>query len=134
LIFSGEDVPRSLSPPPALRQGRGFDIVDSLINGDNDGSTLQAYDVDGSTLGKLPAGSFTGECGAADVIANGRRLLVTEQIKTVPAAGINQATYSLALTGWDATTGAQVWSATPVTPSSSVPTTRTTSANPTRQR
>ncbi|MEV4518004.1 PQQ-binding-like beta-propeller repeat protein [Dactylosporangium sp. NPDC049525] len=98
-------------------QGRGFDIVDSLIemqDPDNDLSTLQAYDVDGSPLAKLPEGSYTGECGAADVVTNGRRLLITEFIVTVPAAGINQATDSLQLTAWDAKTGARAWSVTPV--------------------
>lgn len=98
-------------------QGRGFDVVSSVLQGGNDMSTLQAHDVDGTPMGKLSPGSFTGECGAADVITHGRRLIITLLIKTVPAAGITQATHSLEMNAWDATSGAQVWSATPVEPS-----------------
>jgi hypothetical protein len=98
-------------------QGQGFDVVDSVLQNETDLSTLQAYDVDGSPLGRLAAGSFTGECGAADVVADGRRLIVTMLVKTVPAAGIVQATHALQLNAWDARSGAQVWSATPIEPS-----------------
>jgi PQQ-like domain len=95
-------------------QGQGFDVVDSLLNGNSDDSTVQAYDAGGASLAKLPAGSLTGECGAADVINSQGRLLITEQITTVPAAGINPATNSLVLTAWNATSGNKVWTATPI--------------------
>jgi len=99
-------------------QGRGFDVVDSVL-GDNyeDESTLRVYDADGTSLMELPAGSFTGECGAADVINSRGRLLITEQIKTVPAQGINPATHSLVLTAWNATSGDKVWTVTPISSS-----------------
>lgn len=98
-------------------RGRGFDVVDSVLNGNNDESTVQAYDVDGMPLAELPAGSFTGECGAADVINSKGRLLITEQVKPVPAAGINPATNSLVLTAWNATSGEKVWTVTPISSS-----------------
>ena len=99
-------------------QGRGFNVVDSVL-GDNydDESTLRAYAADGTPLAELPAGSFTGECGTADVINSQGRLLITEQIKTVQAQGINPATHSLVLTAWNATSGNKVWTATPISSS-----------------
>jgi hypothetical protein len=102
----------------ANAQGQGFDVIDSVL-GDSydDESTLRAYAADGTALAVLPAGSFTGECGAADVINRQGRLLITEQIKTAPAQGINPATYSLVLTGWNATSGDRVWTATPISSS-----------------
>jgi PQQ-like domain len=95
-------------------QGQGFDVVDSLLDGNNDESTVQAYGPGGTSLAKLPPGSLTGECGAADVVNSQGRLLITEQITTVPAAGINPATNSLVLTAWNATSGNKVWTATPI--------------------
>jgi hypothetical protein len=96
-------------------QGKGFDVVDSLLDMNyNDVSTVQAFAADGRPLAKLPAGSLTGECGAADVINDRGRLLITERIKTVPAAGISPATNSLVMTAWNATNGRQVWTATPI--------------------
>jgi hypothetical protein len=95
-------------------QGQGFDVVDSLLDGNNDESTVHAYDAGGTSLATIPAGSLTGECGAADVVNSKGRLLITELIKTVPAAGINPATNSLVLTAWDATSGDKVWTATPI--------------------
>ena len=99
-------------------QGQGFDVVDSVLDDNyDDASTLRAYAADGTPLAELPAGSFTGECGTADVINSQGRLLITEQIKTIPAQGITPATHSLALTAWNATSGDKVWTDTPVSSS-----------------
>ena len=90
-------------------QGQGFDVVDSVLDDNyDDASTLRAYAADGTPLAELAAGSFTGECGTADVINNQGRLLITEQIKTIPAQGINPATHSLMLIAWNATSGDKV--------------------------
>ncbi|MEV4723107.1 hypothetical protein [Micromonospora humida] len=97
-------------------QGHGFDVINSVLQNGDDLSTLQAHDVDGTPIGALPPGSFTGACGAADVINHGRRLIITLLIKTVPAAGITKETHSLEMNAWDARSGEQVWSATPVKP------------------
>jgi PQQ-like domain len=101
----------------ANTQGQGFDVVDSILDSNGDESTLHAYGPDGTSLTELPAGSFTGECGAADVINSKGRLLITEQVQTVPAAGINAATNSLTLTAWNASNGGEVWTDTPISPS-----------------
>ncbi|MCO8277044.1 PQQ-like beta-propeller repeat protein [Actinoplanes sp. TRM 88003] len=99
-------------------QGRGFDIVSSFLRDFTyDESTLQVYDADGTPLGGLTAGSFSGECGADDVIVDGKRLILTVLIKTVPAAGLTEETHALQLDAWDAQTGAQVWSTTVIKPS-----------------
>ncbi|MGH3225674.1 MAG: hypothetical protein ACRDPY_44515, partial [Streptosporangiaceae bacterium] len=60
----------------------------------------------------LHAGQFTGWCGAADVINSAGRLIITLLIKTTPAQGITPASYGLAMTAWNAATGAPVWTAT----------------------
>lgn len=90
-------------------QGRGFTVVDSVLDGDTDDSTLQAYDAAGNALAKLPAGSFTGECGAADVVTPRGRLLLAEKDVHHDAQGIQSATDTLTLSAYDATTGRRVW-------------------------
>jgi hypothetical protein len=98
-----------------LSNGTGFTVVESLTNGDTDDSQVTSYDAAGHKLTTIGPGRLTGECGAADISPGGRRLLVTAQTATQQAQGINAAQYSLTLTAWDATTGAQVWQA-PVVP------------------
>ncbi len=93
-------------------QGRGFTVVDSLLDGDQDESYLQAYDAAGNALAKLPPGSLTGECGAADVINSKGRLLIAEKVIHHDAQGIQPASDTLTMTAYDAATGAQVWTAT----------------------
>jgi hypothetical protein len=93
-------------------QGKGFTVVDSLLDGNQDESYLQAYDAAGNALAKLPPGSLTGECGAADVINGRGRLLITEKVIHHDAQGIQPASDTLTMTAFDATTGAQVWTTT----------------------
>jgi hypothetical protein len=89
----------------------GFVVVDSLLSAGQDQSTLQAYDRAGRPLAQLPAGSFTGECGAADVLTTAGRLIVTELATQKPAEGIAKATDALTLTATDAATGRSAWTA-----------------------
>ncbi|MFG1609078.1 PQQ-binding-like beta-propeller repeat protein [Actinoplanes sp. NPDC049265] len=95
----------------------GFVVVDSLLSAGAEQSTLQVYDRSGHPLAQLPAGSFTGECGAADVLTTRGRLIVTELATQKPAEGIAKATNALTLTATDAATGSTVWTADVVTKS-----------------
>lgn len=96
-------------------QGNGFTMVrDSLegpANATKDDSTLDTYDAAGNRLASLPAGSFTGDCTAADVQNPVGRLIITLLISTTPAQGITPASYALTMTAWNAKTGAKAWSA-----------------------
>jgi hypothetical protein len=95
------------------RAGDGFTVVHDLLGtGYTEASTLETYDAAGNQLASLPAGQFTGWCGAADVINSAGRLVITLLIKTTPPQGITPASYSLAMTAWNAATGASVWTAT----------------------
>ena len=100
---------RELSNP----QGDGFTAIhDVLSQNYAEASTLDTYDIAGNQLATLPAGSFTGDCGAADVVNSAGRLVITLLISTRPAQGITPETYGLTMTAWDATTGSQVWQVT----------------------
>lgn len=95
------------------RAGDGFTVVHDLLGtGYTEASTLETYDAAGNQLASLHAGQFTGWCGAADVINSAGRLIITLLIKTTPAQGITPASYGLAMTAWNAATGAPVWTAT----------------------
>jgi hypothetical protein len=100
---------REISNP----QGDGFTAIHDLL-GQNyaEASTLDTYDVAGDQLASLPTGSFTGDCGAADVVNSAGRLVITLLITTTPAQGITPETYGLKMTAWNAATGSQVWSTT----------------------
>ncbi len=100
---------REISNP----QGDGFTVIHDLL-GTNyaEASTLDTYDVAGSQLASLSAGSFTGDCGAADVVNSAGRLVITLLITTTPARGITPETYGLKMTAWNATNGSRVWSTT----------------------
>lgn len=94
--------------------GDGFTAVHDLfdLSSNTDQSTIDTYDVAGNQLASLSAGSFTGDCGAADVENSAGRLIITLLITTTPAQGINPETYGLTMTAWNATTGSQVWTTT----------------------
>lgn len=92
-----------------ITNGSGFTVVQSLTDGTTDRSQVTAYDAAGNRMATVRG--LTGECGAADVTPDGRRLLVTALVTEAPAQGINPATYGMSLTGWDALTGARVWEA-----------------------
>jgi hypothetical protein len=94
-------------------QGNGFDIVHNYfdLSSNTDQSTLEAYDAAGNLLTTLPAGSFTGDCGAADVVNKKGRLIITMLVTTNPAQGIQPPSYSLKMTAWNAATGTAVWTA-----------------------
>lgn len=100
-------------------QGQGFTVVDSGTDNSGDASTLQAYDAAGDALAEIPAGSFTGECGAADVVTPRGRLLLAEKIIHRDAQGIQSATDTLTLTAYDAATGSRVWTSTLIRDSTS---------------
>ena len=93
-------------------QGQGFTVVDSILDGDTDASFLQAYDSAGAPLAKLPAGSVTGECGAADVSTGQGRLLLAEKIDHHEAQGIQSATDTLNLSAYKADSGERMWTVT----------------------
>jgi hypothetical protein len=97
------------------QQGDGFTAIHDVL-GQNyaEASTLDTYDVAGNQLASLSAGSFTGDCGAADVVNSVGRLVITLLISTRPAQGINPETYSLTMTAWNAATGSPVWHITMV--------------------
>jgi hypothetical protein len=101
----------------ANEQGQGFTIIQSLmeLNQPGDESTLQAYDATGQPLGQMSAGSFTGECGAADITNTRGRLVVTVLVTDHPAQGLDPATHDVAMTAMAATTGTTVWTANLVT-------------------
>ncbi len=94
--------------------GNGFTALNDLTgqSSGTDQSTLTTYDVAGNQLASLTPGSFTGDCGAADVQNSAGRLIITENVTTQAAQGINPQTYGLTMTAWNATTGAQVWTDT----------------------
>jgi hypothetical protein len=94
-------------------QGNGFTAIHDVL-GQNyvEASTLNTYDAAGNQLASLSAGSFTGDCGAADVVNSAGRLVITLLISTTPAQGITPETYGLTMTAWNATTGSQVWQTT----------------------
>jgi hypothetical protein len=99
-----------------LTSGNGFDVFNqSGGNGDNpngsaDESTISTYDAAGNKLAEIPSQSFTGSCGAADVnVAGNGRVLVTFLESSTPAQGITAATSGIAIQGWSATTGEQLW-------------------------
>ena len=100
---------REISNP----QGDGFTAIHDVL-GQNyaEASTLDTYDVAGNQLASLSAGSFTGDCGAADVVNSAGRLVITLLISTTPAKGITPETYGLTMTAWNATTGSQAWQTT----------------------
>jgi len=89
--------------------GQGFTIGDDVISGNDEQSTLQTYDVSGTSLVQLSSG-FSAGCGLADVTNSKGRLVVAENIAEKPAEGINPALYSLSITAFDAGTGTAVWS------------------------
>lgn len=93
--------------------GSGFTAVHDLfdLNSNTDVSSLQTYDIGGNLLATLHAGSFSGDCGAADIVNKAGRLIVTVLISTTPAQGIKPASYSETMTAWNAATGASVWTA-----------------------
>lgn len=94
------------------QQGNGFTAVHSVLDSTyTDKSTLQTYDAGGNLLTTLPAGSFTGDCGAADVVTKAGRLIITMLVTTKPAQGITPPSYSLTMTAWNAATGAPAWTA-----------------------
>lgn len=97
------------------RQGDGFTVLydsSSLLDTSPDGYTLENYDAAGNQLPSLPAGQFSGGCGAADVVNSAGRLVITLRITVMPAQGIVQASSSLTMTAWNAATGARVWTST----------------------
>jgi hypothetical protein len=95
-------------------QGVGFTVIDDIVNPntDADESTLQTYGAAGNVLTTLSAGSFTGDCGAADIVNKAGRLLITMLATSTPAQGVNPGTSSLTMTARNASTGATVWTAT----------------------
>lgn len=95
-------------------QGVGFTVIDDIVdpNTDADESTLQTYGAAGNVLTTLPIGSFTGDCGAADIVNKAGRLIITMLAASTPAQGINPGTSSLTMTARNASTGAIVWTAT----------------------
>jgi PQQ-like domain len=94
-------------------EGAGFDIVHDYfdLSTNKDLSTLEVHDSAGNLLTTLPAGSFTGDCGAADVVTTAGRLVLTVLVTTNPAQGIKPPTYSLTMTAWTPATGAAAWTA-----------------------
>jgi outer membrane protein assembly factor BamB len=96
-------------------KGDGFAVINDLTGkgpGGADESTIATYDAAGNQLSMLPTGSFTGDCGAADVVNTVGRLIITMLITTKPAQGITPASYSLTMTARDAATGAPIWATT----------------------
>lgn len=93
-------------------QGQGFTVVDSITDGDDDESFLQTYDAAGNPLAMIPPGSLTGECGAADVINGEGRIILAEKIDHQDAQGLQQASDTLTLAAYDATSGKQMWTTT----------------------
>lgn len=100
---------REISNP----QGDGFTAIHDVL-GQNyaEASTLDTYDAAGNRLASLSAGSFTGDCGAADVVNPAGRLVITLLITTTSAQGVTSATYGLQMTAWNATTGSPAWHTT----------------------
>lgn len=100
--------------------GSGFSYLEASSSGMGanavDQSTITTYAVDGSPLAHIGGGTFTGTCGAADVVTNGRRTILTELLTTQPAQGINPAQYSADIDAWDAATGEHLWKSTVVSP------------------
>lgn len=94
-----------------ISNGQGFTVVNSVQDGNSGNlSTLIAYDAAGKRLAQLAPGSYTGECGADDVVVPGvGRTLIGQITDTQPAQGINQATTTQDLRAWDATTGEVRW-------------------------
>ncbi len=111
--FPATGAPATIANP----NGDGFSVLQSLTGpGGVEQSVVRVYDVAGGALGTVPAGSFTGRCGATD-ITNGRgRLIVTQTIVDTPAAGLKPATRSVDLTAWRADTGSQLWRVTVAEP------------------
>lgn len=96
----------------ANNQGEGFSIVDSVtdLGSEEDESTVTTYDVAGNELARIPSGSLTGECGAADVTVPGLgRVLITEQAGYTETQGIEQTEYPPVLKAWNAETGELLW-------------------------
>lgn len=94
--------------------GEGFSIVRNLvdINSDEDQSTVTTYDASGAELAQIPAGSFVGDCQAADIVrADDTRIILTIASSTAPAEGIEPESSTSALDAWDATSGEKLWSA-----------------------
>lgn len=93
--------------------GEGFSIVRDLVDfsTDEDSSTVTTYDASGAQLAEIPAGSFVGECHAADIVrADGRRIILTIASSTTPAQGIKAETSTSEIDAWDARRGAKLWS------------------------
>lgn len=100
--------------------GRGFTYLEVSSGGAGadavDQSVLTTYAVDGRPLAHLGSGTFTGSCGAADVVAKGRRMILTELLTNQPAQGIHPAQYSADIDAWDPSTGEHLWKSTVVSP------------------
>lgn len=97
------------------QEGDGFTMLydpSSLLDSSTDEYTLETYDAAGKRLPALPAGRFSGGCGAADVINSVGRLIITLHITATPAQGVVQASNKLTMTAWNAVTGASVWTDT----------------------
>lgn len=107
----------------AISGGIGFAVIDSVEIGDNDVSTLTAYDASGTKQATLKAPQFTGECGTADLLIPGLGpTLLTELVTQSPAAGTNPALSGRTLDAWDGLTGQHRWTAVIVAPQSENPT------------
>jgi hypothetical protein len=112
--------------PNVITDGHGFSIVDSVMGGsgsaEKDESKITIYNAAGQQLNEIPAGVFTGQCGAADLDVPGRgRLILTELISTQPAEGIKPQESSLTLKAWSAQSAAEAWSTVVVPPSEQQP-------------
>jgi hypothetical protein len=97
------------------REGDGFTVLydpSSLLDSSTDDYALKIYGAAGNRLPSLPAGQFSGGCGAADVVTAAGRLIITLLITATPAQGIVQPSNKLTMTAWNAVTGASVWTDT----------------------
>jgi hypothetical protein len=92
--------------------GEGFSIIDSVTDlaTERDESTVTTYGVAGEELAEISSGSFTGECGAADVtVPSLGRVIITELAGHTETEGINQTEYPPVLKAWNARTGELLW-------------------------
>lgn len=91
--------------------GHGYSLVQALVDisvdPSRDLSVAISFDAHGNELMSLASEQFTADCHAADILVDGRRTLLTEQIVYKPAAGIEPATYSIQLDAWDVEGGGE---------------------------
>jgi hypothetical protein len=92
-----------------ITSGTGFSVVHDVVTAAGEDGDVTTFDAAGGKL--VTIGDVDADCGASDIfLPSGRRVILALTHEDQPAQGVNQATTTVKLNEFDASTGHRLWS------------------------